>query len=129
MLDMGEPVRIMDLAENMIRLSGKEPGTEIPIELIGPAPGEKLHEVLVGDGEVVSPTPHTKIERIARPPVEAAWLLEELAILERLVEEGDTLELLGALNRIVSEPRRVAPAAVSTPFPEERTPVETRETG
>ena len=65
-LDMGEPVRIMDLAENMIRLSGKEPGIEIPIEVIGPAPGEKLHEVLVGDGEVVSPSPHPKIERISR---------------------------------------------------------------
>jgi len=128
-LDMGEPVRIMDLAENMIRLSGKEPGTEIPIELIGPAPGEKLHEVLVGDGEVVSPTPHPKIERIARPPVEAAWLNDELAVLERLVEEGDTMELREALNRIVGEPSRVAPAAVSTPFPEGRTPVETRETG
>ena len=106
-LDMGEPVRIMDLAENMIRLSGKEPGTEIPIELIGPAPGEKLHEVLVGDGEIVSPSPHPKIERIARPPVEAAWLDEELALLERLVEEGDTLELVGALSRIVQEPQRV----------------------
>ena len=110
-LDMGEPVRIMDLAENMIRLSGKEPGTEIAIEMIGPAPGEKLHEVLVGDGELVTPSPHPKIERISRPPVEAAWLDEELAILERLVEEGDTLELVGALSRIVSEPRRVAATA------------------
>ncbi len=107
-LDMGEPVRIMDLAENMIRLSGKEPGIEIPIEVIGPAPGEKLHEVLVGDGEVVSPSPHPKIERISRPPVEAAWLDDELAILERLVEEGDTLELVGALSRIVRDPKRVA---------------------
>jgi FlaA1/EpsC-like NDP-sugar epimerase len=110
-LDMGEPVRIMDLAENMIRLSGKEPGIEIPIEVIGPAPGEKLHEVLVGDGEVVSPSPHPKIERISRPPVEAPWLDDELAILERLVEEGDTLELVGALNRIVRDPKRVAVAA------------------
>jgi FlaA1/EpsC-like NDP-sugar epimerase len=109
-LDMGEPVRIMDLAENMIRLSGKEPGIEIPIEVIGPAPGEKLHEVLVGEGEVVSPSQHPKIERISRPPVEAAWLNEELAVLERLVEEGDTLELVVALSRIVGDPRRVAPA-------------------
>jgi FlaA1/EpsC-like NDP-sugar epimerase len=107
-LDMGEPVRIMDLAENMIRLSGKEPGIDIPIEVIGPAPGEKLHEVLVGDGEIVSASPHPKIERISRPPVDAAWLDEELALLERLVEEGDTLELVGALSRIVGEPKRVA---------------------
>ena len=82
--------------------------------MIGPAPGEKLHEVLVGDGEIVSPSPHPKIERIARPPVEAAWLDEELALLERLVEEGDTLELVGALSRIVQEPQRV-PAVVPLP--------------
>jgi FlaA1/EpsC-like NDP-sugar epimerase len=111
-LDMGEPVRIMDLAENMIRLSGKEPGIEISIEVIGPAPGEKLHEVLVGDGELVTPSPHPKIERISRPPVDAAWLGEELSALERLVEEGDTLELVGTLNRIVREPRRVPAEAV-----------------
>jgi FlaA1/EpsC-like NDP-sugar epimerase len=107
-LDMGEPVRIMDLAENMIRLSGKEPGTEVPIEIVGPAPGEKLHEVLVGEGEVVTPSPHPKIERISRPPVDAAWLTAELDVLARLVEDGDTLELVGQLNRVVREPRRVA---------------------
>ena len=106
-LDMGEPVRIMDLAENMIRLSGKEPGSEIPIEIVGPAPGEKLHEVLVGEGEVVTPTRHPKIDRISRPPVEWAWLAEELTILERLVDDGDTLELVGELNRIVRDPQRV----------------------
>ena len=114
-LDMGEPVRIMDLAENMIRLSGKEPGTEIPIEVIGPAPSEKLHEVLIGDGEVVSPSLHPKIDRIARPPVEAAWLDEELSLLERLVGEGDAAELVSALARIVGEPRRVV--AVVAPLP------------
>ena len=112
-LDMGEPVRIIDLAENMIRLSGKQPGTEIAIEFIGPAPGEKLHEVLVGEGEVVLPSPHPKIERISRPPVEAAWLGDELAVLERLVDEGDTLELVGALSRIVRDPQR-APAVAAT---------------
>jgi FlaA1/EpsC-like NDP-sugar epimerase len=110
-LDMGEPVRIMDLAENMIRLSGKEPGTEIPIEIIGPAPGEKLHEVLVGDGEVVSRSPHPKIQRIARPPVETAWLDEELSLLERHVEGGDAAELVAALNRIVGGPRRAIAVA------------------
>ena len=114
-LDMGEPVRIMELAENMIRLSGKEPGVEIPIEVIGPAPGEKLHEVLVGEGEIVTPSQHPKIERISRPPVDGAWLHEELAVLERLVEEGDTLELVGELNRIVREPRRVPVPAVPLP--------------
>ena len=66
--------------------------------------------MLVGDGEVVSSSPHPKIERISRPPVEAVWLDAELALLERLVEEGDTLELVGELRRIVGEPRRSASA-------------------
>ena len=115
-LDMGEPVRIMDLAENMIRLSGKEPGSEIPIEFIGPAPGEKLHEVLVGEGELVTPTQHPKIDRISRPPVEGTWLSEELNVLQRLVDEGDTLELVGELNRIVRGPQRAeVEAPVSAP--------------
>ncbi|MSO94499.1 MAG: polysaccharide biosynthesis protein [Thermoleophilia bacterium] len=111
-LDMGDPVRIMDLAENMIRLSGKEPGSEIAIEVIGSAPGEKLHEVLVGDGEVVSSSLHPKIQRIERPPVEAAWLDEELAVLERFVGEGNVVELVGALSRIFADPRKVATAVV-----------------
>jgi FlaA1/EpsC-like NDP-sugar epimerase len=105
-LDMGEPVRIVELAENMIRLSGKEPGTEVAIEFIGPAPGEKLHEELVGDGEMVTPSPHPKIDLITRPPVDGDWLEAELAVLERLVSDGETLELVGELRRVVGEPRR-----------------------
>ena len=108
-LDMGEPVRILDLAEKMIRLSGKEPGVDVPIRVVGVRPGEKLHEELVGDGEEVSPSPHEAILRVTRPPVEAAWLEAELHALERLVEEGETLELIGALGRIVREPRRSQP--------------------
>jgi FlaA1/EpsC-like NDP-sugar epimerase len=107
-LDMGDPVRIVDLAEKMIRLSGKEPGIEIPIEFIGPAPGEKLHEVLVSDDEVVTPSAHAQIFRVRRAPVDRFWLEAELGVLERLVEEGETLELVGELSRIVSSPRRAA---------------------
>jgi FlaA1/EpsC-like NDP-sugar epimerase len=110
-LDMGEPVRIVDLAEKMIRLSGKEPGREIAIEYVGPAPGEKLHEELVGDGETVTPSRHPKIDLITRPPVDSEWLEAELALLERLVEDGETLELVGELRRLVGEPRREHAAA------------------
>ena len=90
-LDMGDPVRIVDLAEKMIRLSGKEPGREIAIEFIGPKPGEKLHEELVGAGETVSPSSHEAILRLSRVPVDSEWLEAELRELERLVDEGDTL--------------------------------------
>ena len=60
-LDMGEPVRILDLARNMIRLSGKEPDRDIPIEFIGVRAGEKLHEELWGEDETVGETAHPKI--------------------------------------------------------------------
>jgi FlaA1/EpsC-like NDP-sugar epimerase len=106
-LDMGEPVRIMDLARNMIRLSGKEPETEIPIAVIGARPGEKLHEELWSDDEAVAPTPtHPKILRTSRPPVDAPWLDERLRELERLVREGDTLGAVAKLGEMVSAPVR-----------------------
>jgi FlaA1/EpsC-like NDP-sugar epimerase len=113
-LDMGEPVRIVDLAEKMIRLSGKEPGTDVAIEFVGPAPGEKLHEELVGNGESASPSVHPKIDLIAREPIDADWLESELALLERLVVEGETLELVGELRRVVDAPKRARSGAAIT---------------
>lgn len=70
-LDMGEPVRIIDLAREMIRLSGFEPEVDIPIEIVGRRPGEKLHETLVDDGERVEPTEHPKIMRVRSGRVDA----------------------------------------------------------
>jgi FlaA1/EpsC-like NDP-sugar epimerase len=107
-LDMGEPVRIVDLAENMIRLSGKEPGRDVAIEFVGTRPGEKLHEELWGENETVSPTDHPKIMRVSRDRVDPAWLDGQLADLRRLVEAGDTLELVSRLAGVVGEPQRVA---------------------
>ncbi len=60
-LDMGEPVRIVDLAEQMIRLSGLEPGVDIAIEFTGLRPGEKMFEELFHDAEPLEPTGHEKI--------------------------------------------------------------------
>jgi FlaA1/EpsC-like NDP-sugar epimerase len=111
-LDMGEPVKILDLARNMIRLSGKEPETEIPISFIGVRPGEKLHEELWTEGETVGPTSHPKILRAARPPIDVEWLEEELAELERMVERGDTLDVVSRLAIMLREPRRVGSAVL-----------------
>jgi FlaA1/EpsC-like NDP-sugar epimerase len=107
-LDMGEPVKIVDLARNMIRLSGKEPDRDVAVEIIGARPGEKLHEELWSDEERVAPTAHPKILGLTAPAVDAAWLDEQLGELERLVESGDTLGVVSKLNSIVREPRHVA---------------------
>jgi len=105
-LDMGQPVKITDLAATMIRLSGKEPGTDVAIEFVGARPGEKLHEELWSDTETVSPSTHEGIMLVTRPPIDASWLEDELDELGRLVEAGETLELIGRLNTIVAAPRR-----------------------
>jgi FlaA1/EpsC-like NDP-sugar epimerase len=106
-LDMGEPVKIVDLARNMIRLSGKEPDRDIAIEFIGVRPGEKLNEELWGEDELVNETGVPKIMRATRVPIDAEWLDEELGALERLVEAGDTLEVVSKLGAIVRAPQRV----------------------
>ena len=66
LLDMGEPVRIRDMAEQMIRFYGFEPEKDIPIEYIGPRPGERIDEVLWGRDETPAPTEHSRILKIER---------------------------------------------------------------
>jgi len=106
-LDMGEPVGIVDLAETMIKLSGKEPGRDISIEFVGARPGEKLHEELWSDDETVGATEHEAILLVTRPPIDPLWIDAELDRLAELVEAGDTLEVVGQLNVLVGAPRRV----------------------
>jgi FlaA1/EpsC-like NDP-sugar epimerase len=110
-LDMGEPVKILDLAKQMIRLSGRDED-DIPIIFTGARAGEKVHEVLWNEGEAVGPTSHPKIMRAARPQIDAGWLEESLADLERLVEEGDTLAVVAKLQAMVAEPVRTGREAV-----------------
>jgi FlaA1/EpsC-like NDP-sugar epimerase len=114
-LDMGEPVRILDLACNMIRLSGKVPRLpadhetgpdDIAVKFVGARPGEKLHEELWGDSESAGATDHPKIMRLSRAPIDRAWLSLQLVELEQLADDGDTLEVVGKLGSIVREPKR-----------------------
>jgi FlaA1/EpsC-like NDP-sugar epimerase len=103
-LDMGEPVKILDLARNMIALSGKRPDVDIAIDFVGVRPGEKLHEELWNEGETVTVTAHPKIMAATRRPVDPVWLEEELDELERLADEGDTLSLVSRLGQTVRAP-------------------------
>jgi FlaA1/EpsC-like NDP-sugar epimerase len=104
-LDMGEPVSILELAKQMIRLSGRRE-EDVPIVFTGAKAGEKLHEVLWNDGEAVGPTSHPKIMRAARAQIDPSWLEDALAELERLVDEGDTLGVVAKLGSMVSQPVR-----------------------
>jgi FlaA1/EpsC-like NDP-sugar epimerase len=115
-LDMGDPVRIVDLARNMILLSGKEPDRDVAIEFVGARAGEKLHEQLWADNETVADTPHPKIRLVTGPTVDPAWLDEELAELERLVEDGDKLGLVARLNSMMRQPKLAGvPAQAAEP--------------
>lgn len=102
-LDMGEPIKISYLAEQMIRLSGKRPGEDIRIEYIGLRPGEKLHERLFLDQEQLQPTAHEKL-LLAQP--EELDLILVRTRLTRLGDACDTVmegELLDCLRALVPE--------------------------
>src|SRR4051812_21623724 len=101
-LEMGDPVAIMDLAEQMIRFSGLEPGRDIGIELIGPRPGEKLREELFNGYERAEPTPAQKITRALRPPVDPAWVEYVFDKIGLLVAEGDPAGLATAVGELAS---------------------------
>ena len=89
-LEMGEPVRIIDLAEAMIRLSGLEPERDIAVEIIGARPGEKFAEDLFNPYERPQPTPVQKILRARRERFDPGWVERAFAEINLLVLEGDS---------------------------------------
>ncbi len=99
-LEMGEPVRIADLARNMIRLSGFEPDEDVPIVFTGLRPGEKLHEELVDDGEVVAVTPHDRI-RVLQASGAPLRPVEWLPRLQACVQVSDVPGIVGMLQTLV----------------------------
>jgi FlaA1/EpsC-like NDP-sugar epimerase len=114
-LEMGEPVRIMDLAEDMIRFSGLEPGRDIAIDIIGRRAGEKLHEELFNPYERPEATPAQKILRAVRAPVDPAWVEHTFDRIGLLVSEGDAAALAAAVSelataRTAAEPPAAEPA-------------------
>ena len=97
-LDMGEPVKILDLANNLIRLSGFEPGVDIKIEYTGLRPGEKLYEELLMSEEGITKTENKKIF-IGRPTDFSTDRVERhLDILKGIVARED-VELIDSVMR------------------------------
>ncbi len=106
-LDMGQPVKILDLARQMIELSGRTQ-EQIKIEFVGSRAGEKMHEELWNDGEDIGETSHPKIMRATRAPIDGVWLEDELAELESLVAENDMLGVTARLRQMVAAPQRLS---------------------
>ena len=93
MLDMGEPVRIYDLAVNLIRLSGLMPGKDIEIKEVGLRPGEKMYEELLMDDEELIPTQHSEIRISTAEADKMEEIKDKLEKLEAcLDEDNDTIK-------------------------------------
>jgi FlaA1/EpsC-like NDP-sugar epimerase len=99
-LEMGEPVKIIDLATAMIRLSGFEPERDIAIEVVGARPGEKFHEDLFNPYERPQPTPAQRIVRAERQPLDPEWVEQTFAEVNLLVLEGDAAALTDRVSRL-----------------------------
>jgi FlaA1/EpsC-like NDP-sugar epimerase len=114
-LEMGEPVRIVDLARDMIRLSGLEPERDIAIEVVGPRAGEKLHEELFNPYERPQPTPAQKILRASHPAIDPEWERETFDQVNWLVLDGDAAALAAKVGELAAV--RLGPPALDAAAP------------
>ena len=98
-LEMGEAVNILDLANNLIRLSGRVPGRDIDVQVVGARPGEKSHEELVDDDEAPVPSGHPGIVVAMPPRPDPAPLRRHLREMEALAVDGRRGELAEVMRR------------------------------
>jgi len=103
-LDMGTPVKIVNMARDLIRLSGFKPDTDIEIKFVGLRPGEKLHEELITEGEGIVRTPHEKLFVLrAGSNIDPGWLGQKIKELAQLALEQDAHGIKLKLQEIVPE--------------------------
>jgi FlaA1/EpsC-like NDP-sugar epimerase len=102
-LDMGEPIKISYLAEQMIILAGKEPGVDIQIEYTGLRPGEKLYEELFHHSEQLSKTEHEKLFKAQFRELDWQELQQTFLLINRACAQNDDKELLILLKNLVPE--------------------------
>ena len=101
-LDMGEPVKIMDLATNLIKLSGYTPGVDMQIKITGLRPGEKLYEEMLMKEEGMQETENHRIH-IGKPiPMDDEWFLEELKILDE-ESKAECMNIRELVKKVVPE--------------------------
>lgn len=102
LLDMGQPVRILDLATDLIRLSGLEPGQDVEVVYTGMRPGEKMSEQLWDEGTPFHHTQHPEIHRLEEEELLSGGALSQsVANLLKLAEDGDVQGVLNALEAII----------------------------
>jgi FlaA1/EpsC-like NDP-sugar epimerase len=103
-LDMGEPVKIVDLARNLILLSGLQPDRDIKIQFTGVRPGEKLFEELNLQHECLVPTSHSKIRSyVGHHTLDAMQIKEVMHRLQQIIEEQDVTSLLLLLKELIPD--------------------------
>jgi|CXWL01.1.fsa_nt_gi FlaA1/EpsC-like NDP-sugar epimerase len=101
-LEMGEQIKIVDMARNLIRLSGLVPDEDIAIQFTGCRPGEKLYEELVGMGEVVEPSEVPRILRVRTKPMENSEFYHRIMRMEQLADSGEVKQAADELKAILS---------------------------
>jgi FlaA1/EpsC-like NDP-sugar epimerase len=114
-LEMGDPVRIVDLARAMIDLSGLDPDRDIDVEIVGARPGEKLHEELFNGYERAVPTDAEKILLAAREPMAAEAVESMFAEIGLLVLEGDAAGLAAKVSELSAERHQPVAEPVEEP--------------
>jgi FlaA1/EpsC-like NDP-sugar epimerase len=123
LLDMGQPVRILDLAEDVIRLSGFIPGVDIKIEFTGIRPGEKLHEELVAKCEILSKTGHEKVFLLNTRVKTTLDRISLEYLIQLVASDASPNEFRNALRKVIAEYTGQLPMSFET------TSLEPRERG